>query len=868
MNAHPCTARNAPDARCRMLRPALRYASKGLPVFPCRANKQPGTPHGFHDAVTERERIVAWWTADPAALIGMPTGAASGIIAVDLDTDPAKGLDGPAAFAALVKTAGEPIRTRKHRTPRGGLHLLFTHPGEPVKNSASGIAAGVDTRGDGGYIILPPSKTEAGEYRIEGDTAPAPLPPWLCGLFRRHGIMAAPAVSKPIPPPPRTLPPGCPPSVQALVSAGAREGNRNDRALAVAVQLRDEGHDRATVEAHVLTFARNCNPPLPEREALAVVASAFNRPPREPARDPLRQSERRAPVFHVVTEPPREAPDPWEPPAPLGGLSEPPPPWPWDALPPSLRDMGRAIEETFNTSAEMAAAAVLGVASIALANKARCELKRDHRQFGNLFFLTVADVAAGKTPVMKAASAPLVAWQQDRRPDWDRACCDWEAGKAVAEARIRGLEDQAKKYAAGKIEDLDAEALQRDIARLKDQIGERPPEPILFCADATSEALGRRMQERGGAIGVLSGEARKILAIAKGVYKEGGDIELYLAGHGGDYVRVDRNAKDKPPYVIAEACLAAAIMTQPDSLQSLGACEALRESGFLARWLYLIPDHARGGYPVESIPPHVAEGYARAIRALVDLPLAVYEDGTPAPHLVRLWPAAFTQWRAFHDATQAEIGGDRETKPGSYLQWLSKLPEHVARLALLFHVCRHVEGEDLGQIGPEIEDAIRLAEALKVHARRAFALMGADTDTARARKVWTWLERNRDRLRELRGNEGLPSVEAVKPRDLDRATVAGVKNSADAEACLLLLADKGYVQAVDVRAPGAKPSRLFYLRPPDKPDFPDNGGAKSGLSGLSATPGAENAAADPDEVNRLLAEAADEDAAIEEGEIE
>ncbi len=339
MSVHPCTARNAPDARCRMLRPALQYASRGWPVFPCRANKQPATPHGFKDASTERETIIAWWIADPAAMIGAPMGAASGIIAVDLDKDTAKGLDGPAAFDALAKSAGEPIRTRQHHTPRGGLHLLFTHPGEPVKNTASGIARGIDTRGDGGYIILPPSKTEAGEYRVEGDADPAPLPPWLCGLFRRKGIMAAPAANKPPWPPPTRRPipadlakpppfkpPGCPPSVAAIVAAGVSEGQRNDRALAVAVQLRDEGHDRATVEGHVLTFARNCTPPLPEREALAVVASAFTRPPREPARNPNAAAhyDKRAPVFPVVPEPPRHAPDPWEPPAPLGGLSEPP----------------------------------------------------------------------------------------------------------------------------------------------------------------------------------------------------------------------------------------------------------------------------------------------------------------------------------------------------------------------------------------------------------------------------------------------------------------------------------------------------------------------------------------------------------------
>ncbi|OPZ24316.1 MAG: hypothetical protein BWZ02_02879 [Lentisphaerae bacterium ADurb.BinA184] len=723
-----------------------------------------------------------------------------------------------------MRDRGQTIRTRKHRTPRGGYHLLFTAPGAPVKSTAGALAPGVDTRGDGGYVILPPSATGAGNYAVESGAPLAPLPAWLRALFTEAGIM----------PPDRT--PGCPPSVAAAILAGAPEGQRNARGLAVAVQLRDEGHDRQTVEGHVLAFARNCRPPLPEREALAVVASAFNRPPRDPARDPLR---RRGATFRTVATPPPEAPDPWEPPAPLGGLSEPPPAWPWEALPPSLRDMGQAIEETYNVSAEMAGAAVLGVASIALGNKARVEIKRDHRQYGNLCFMTVGEVASGKTPVTAAAQRPLVEWQIERREEWERACRRWDARRICREASIRGLEQSMQKGTG------DREATEAEIARLKGEIGERPPEPVLFCADATSEALGRRMMERGGAIGVLSGEARKILAIARGRYVEGGDIDLWLAGHAGDYLRVDRSARDKPSYEIRHACLAAGIMTQPDALQALGESEPLRESGFLARWCYLIPAHNRGAYPTESVPAAVAERYGRTIRALVDLGPA---DGEPAPHLVPLAPDAFTRWRAFHDATLAEIAAARETKPGGYLQWLGKLPEHVARLALLFHVVRHVEGAPLGRIGPEGEAAIALAEALKVHARRAFALLGADADTARARKTWAWLDRNRAKLRGWREAEGLPAVEAVKTRDLLRHEVAGVKTPADAEAVLQLLGETGHLQAVEVRPPAGKAQHLYYLcppafletPPPDLPDLPDISTGSVGFVGYVGHPPAEN----------------------------
>ena len=62
------------------------FAASGVPVFLVAAgDKQPLTRHGFHDATTDLNRVRAWWSASPAANIGMPTGAASGLVVVDVD---------------------------------------------------------------------------------------------------------------------------------------------------------------------------------------------------------------------------------------------------------------------------------------------------------------------------------------------------------------------------------------------------------------------------------------------------------------------------------------------------------------------------------------------------------------------------------------------------------------------------------------------------------------------------------------------------------------------------------------------------------------------------------------------------------------
>src|SRR4051812_22980956 len=76
---------------------ALHYANLGIPVFPCIAGgKQPLPPNGFHDATSNARVVRAWWRRWPEANIGLPTGAASRVLVVDVDVH--AGGNGFAAF--------------------------------------------------------------------------------------------------------------------------------------------------------------------------------------------------------------------------------------------------------------------------------------------------------------------------------------------------------------------------------------------------------------------------------------------------------------------------------------------------------------------------------------------------------------------------------------------------------------------------------------------------------------------------------------------------------------------------------------------------------------------------------------------------
>ena len=162
---------------------ALAFAVKGKAVFPCKPDKKPFTAHGFLDASTDPERIRSWWAEHPGANVGTPTGAVTGTVVLDVDCDETKQLDGEAALAELVEQHEALPRTLTIKTPRGGRHLYFKHPGTRVPNSTCKLGAGLDVRGDGGYTLLPPSKTDRGAYVYLDRSPMAELPEWLRDLM-------------------------------------------------------------------------------------------------------------------------------------------------------------------------------------------------------------------------------------------------------------------------------------------------------------------------------------------------------------------------------------------------------------------------------------------------------------------------------------------------------------------------------------------------------------------------------------------------------------------------------------------------------------------------------------------------------------
>lgn len=239
---------------------ALAYAEEGIPVFPCRPDKKPATANGFKDATTDPDIIRAWFKNHPAALIGRPTGAMSGVVVVDLDVDGDKGLDANDGWAALLN--GHPaIDTWEALTPRGGRHLYFRHPGQDIQCSASKLAPGIDVRGDGGYVIAPPSVLPDGRgYQWEASSDPAdgvPLadvPGWLLALLAKK--------------PQEEKKPG------AADEGAVLEGGRNAHLARLAGSLRRPGFGFEAIFAALMAENNaRCSPPLDEEEVRTIARS-------------------------------------------------------------------------------------------------------------------------------------------------------------------------------------------------------------------------------------------------------------------------------------------------------------------------------------------------------------------------------------------------------------------------------------------------------------------------------------------------------------------------------------------------------------------------------------------------------------------
>lgn len=261
-----------------VLRAALHYAALGYPVFPCvPGGKAPLTAHGFQDATTDAAQIEAWWAKHLDANVAMPT---TGLLVIDVD-----GADNP--WPADPEKASDLLQGRVSLTPRGGRHHIFRQPpGKTWTNTTGRIAPRVDTRANGGYIVLPPSVVDGKPYRWAEaaglDVALAQIiepPDWAAVLLDEPGDLFASGTgngkrngdSPGAPPAAHGSPWGVDPAPDGNLIAA---GQRNATLARLAGTMRRVGMRREEILAALERINEGrCRPPLSPREVDRIAAS-------------------------------------------------------------------------------------------------------------------------------------------------------------------------------------------------------------------------------------------------------------------------------------------------------------------------------------------------------------------------------------------------------------------------------------------------------------------------------------------------------------------------------------------------------------------------------------------------------------------
>jgi replicative DNA helicase len=375
----------------------------------------------------------------------------------------------------------------------------------------------------------------------------------------------------------------------------------------------------------------------------------------------------------------------------------------------------------------------------------------------------------------------------------------------IYEGRLQKAEKAA---ASAKDEDFDlrvAEAQQAalDLASIKIM-----SLPRLLADDASPERLATLLRDQGGRMALASPEG-DVFEMMAGRYSQGTpNLGVYLKGHAGDSIRVDRVGR--PPEFIKRPALTLGLAVQPEVLRGLTSRPGFRGRGLLGRFLYSLPKNLLGSRKTNAdpVPALIKATYAKNVKKLLDM---APDESIPGeniePKILRMNPDAQRKMREFAAWIEPQLAEYGEL--GGMADWAGKLAGAVARIAGVLHCIEHVSKE-AGEKDPWDEDinyqtvdrAVEIGGYLIFHARAAYAEMGTDPKVEEAKYVLRWIERK--------------GVDTFTQREAFEGTKGRFRRVTALEPALDLLVAQGYIREAESperKGPGRKPSVRYEVSP-------------------------------------------------------
>lgn len=468
------------------------------------------------------------------------------------------------------------------------------------------------------------------------------------------------------------------------------------------------------------------------------------------------------------------------------------PPFPIEVLPDWLRQYAEEVALSTQTPVDLAGCLCLAILSLCCAKKAIVEPKQGWQEPLNIYTLIGMESGSGKSPVFRRLTEPIFDFEdevnRELEPKIEEAKQEYEMlerkrQKAMGEV-INGKPGQKKQEA------------EREVSECTEAITTfQVPTLVRYIAnDVTPEKLAVLMEENGERIALLDSEGGIFETFAGRYNDKTANIELALKAHEGGSVKVDR--KNSPPLSLRHPALTIGLTVQPSVIRGLMQKDGFRDRGFLARFLYSMPETKVGYREFNSVGVResLEEAYQERIKALLNAPIP------QRPAVFVFSPEAFMRWSKFWKEVENQL---REQQPLHGIQdWGGKYRGAVARLAGLLHIADKLSFEKHTIPLETLERAIRLGEYFKAHTLAVFSEMGLAGNSEACRTILQWIERDRR--------------ETFTRRELFRALEYRFHKVDALTDPLTLLEERGYIREKETfraKTVGRKPSPTYEVNP-------------------------------------------------------
>lgn len=378
------------------------------------------------------------------------------------------------------------------------------------------------------------------------------------------------------------------------------------------------------------------------------------------------------------------------------------------------------ISESLQVAPDMPAVVMLAVLATCIQGKYIVQIKRDWSEPLNLFCSIIAPPAERKSAVMSLLTAPLLQYEQKEneriKPLKEKYKLDKQA---LEQAKDRYIKEKYSKKGT----DIDINDITK---RMK--VLEEVKDINLFTSDVTTEKLSSLLANNSGRMSVISAEAG-IFDIMAGKYNQNSNnFDIYLQGHAGDVIRIDRVGRDRE--TINNPRLTLLLATQPSVIETILKNKSFRGKGLLARFLYSYPKSRVGTrkFDTEPIDENLKEKYNTLITSLLDIK---FKDEC----IIYMSKEARAELEEFFYEIEDKIKYEYR----NIADWVGKLVGATARISGLLHISNGNNSEIDRQT---VKSAINIAKYFLTNAISIFDGTSIEQDILDAKYILEYINNN------------------------------------------------------------------------------------------------------------------------------